>query len=134
VNFNFNRNLLKCITLVLSMKLLDKLREALEGNQSKIKIRGEVSGTNWAEIKMTNVTGEPIRLGTPVIDMKIGIQTLTSGASDFSAQEYRVDNAHHGSLHAHSGSVVFPLKDKTMSGSLLAFFGKDYAVLENQSL
>ncbi len=113
------------------MKLIDKIKEALGREESKIKVRGEISGTNWAEINMTNFTGEPVTLGTPVTDMSIRIQTLTSGAICFSAQGYRVDNAH-GFLHNHSGASMFPMRDKTMSGALLALFGKDYEVLENQ--
>ena len=112
------------------MKLLDKLRDVLGKKESKIKVRGEISGTNWAEVRMTNVTGEPITLGTPIINMAVGIQTLTSGAICFSPQNYRIDNAH-GFLHTHSGESVFPLRDKTMSGALLALFGKDYEILEN---
>jgi hypothetical protein len=115
------------------MKLLDKLREVLERKQSKIKVRGEISGTDWAEVRMKNITEEPITLGTPIVHMKIGIQSLASGAICFTPKEYRIDNAH-GFLHKHSGALVFPLGDKTMSAALLALFGKEYGVLENQSL
>ncbi len=114
------------------MKLLDMLREALRRKESKIRVRGEISGTDWAEIRMTNITGQPITLGTPIPDMSIGIQTLASGALCFSPRHYRIDNAH-GFLHTHSGALVLPLGDKTASGALLALFGKDYEVLENQS-
>lgn len=113
------------------MKLLDKLREALERKQPKIRVRGEISGTDWAEISMTNITGEPIKLGTPITHIDIRIQTLASGATCFFRKHYRIDNAH-GFLHAHSGALVYPLGDKTASGALLALFGKDYEVLENQ--
>ena len=114
------------------MKLLDKLRDALGRREPKIEVRGEISGTNWAEIRMTNIIGEPITLGTPITHLAIGIQTLTSGATTFSPQGYRIDNAH-GFLHQHSGALVSSLGDETMSGALLALFGEDYKILENGS-
>ena len=112
------------------MKLIEKIREALGRKESKIQVRGEISGTDWAEIRMTNITGEPITLGTPIDNMKIGIQTLASGAICFAPKEYRIDNSH-GFLHQHSGALLLPMIDKTASGALLALFGNDYGILEN---
>ncbi len=112
------------------MKLIDKIRKALETKESRIKFRGEISGANWAEVKMTNIIGEPITLGTPLDNIKIGIQTLVSGAVGFSQQNYRIDNSH-GFLHQHSGASVSSIEGKTMSGALLALFGNNYKTLEN---
>lgn len=114
------------------MKLLDKLRDLLEKGESDIRIRGEISGTNWAEISMVNIAGQPVKLGTPVINMSIRIQTLASGAI-FSPQPYRVDNAH-GFLHEHSSGAKIALNGDTASCALLAIFGKEYEVLENKGL
>ena len=111
------------------MILIYKLKEKLRGKESKIKVRGEISGTTWAEISMTNIRGEPIALGTPINDLKIGIQTLISGSISFSPNNYRIDNSH-GFLHQHSGALVYPMENKTLSGSLLALFGTDYKALE----
>lgn len=58
----------------------------LERKESKIKVKGEISGINWVEINMTNFTGEPVTLGTSVTDMSIRIQTLTFGAMCFSCR------------------------------------------------
>ncbi len=111
------------------MKLMNKLKEMLKRKESQIKVRGEISGTDWAEVRMTNIKDEPITLGTPVEDLKIGIQTLTSGANGFIAKEYRIDNSH-GVIHQHSGSVISPVEGETMSGSLMMLLGSDYRVLE----
>lgn len=79
---------------------------------------------------MTNIMGEPITLGTPIVNMAVGIQTLTSGAICFSPQDYRIDNAH-GFLHQHSRKLVFPMMDKTASGAFLGLFGQEYKKLED---
>lgn len=112
------------------MKLIDKLKEIFKGRESKIRVRGEISGTNHAEIRMTNIIGEPITLETPSSNLKISMQPLTSGASTFFLREGRIDNSH-GFLHQHSGSMVFPMENETMSGALLTTLGRHYWVLEN---
>ena len=115
------------------MRLVDKIKEALERKESKMKVRGEISGTNWAEVRMTNIREKPITLGTPVRDLDIGIQYLTSGAKTFSQQGQRIDNSH-GSLHWHSGSSLIPIEDKTMSGALLILLGDSYKRLETTDI
>lgn len=106
------------------MKLIDKLKDNLEKNETKITVRGEISGCDWAEVRVTNIVREPIRLGTPVSDLSIGIQRLISG-SDFQRQNYRIDNAH-GSLHFHSGLAIFPMEEKTMYDVLSTLFGRNF--------
>ena len=113
------------------MKLIDKIKKALIKKESKIVVRGEISGTSWAEVRMTTFLGEPITLGTPINQVKIRIQALTSVANGFTQQNYRIDNCHNF-LHQHSGaSLIIPMQDKTMSGALVALFGEDYKGLEN---
>ena len=113
------------------MKLLEKLREALEGRQSRIKVRGETPDGNLAEIRMTHIKGAPIKLGTPVEEVVITIQPLIIKDSLVSMGDNRVDNCHDG-LHQHSRDSRIYFEDKTMSGSLMISFGRAYEVLENQ--
>ncbi len=114
------------------MKLIDRIREKLGKKESKIKVRGEISGATWAEVNITNIKGEPVTLGTIPSDLKIRIQTLASGAITFSPQDYRIDNSH-GFLHQHSGAEIFPIESKTVSGALLMLLGSDYWELERNN-
>lgn len=105
------------------MKLIDKIKEFLGRGDSRMKVRGEVSGLNHAEVRATNIRGEPLTWETPVSDLRISIQTLISG-SPFYPGKYRIDNSH-GSLHEHSEALVFPIESGlTLSGALVKLYDK----------
>ena len=116
------------------MKIIDMLREAFQKKGSKIKIRGEISGVNWLEIRMTNTIGQPITLGTSPNEVKMSIQPLYSGAESFSIQSNRIDNSH-GFVHQHSGAfqLPYPLVMNTISGALSIALGSEYWTLERNS-
>ena len=109
--------------------LKDDLREELERGRQEIKIRGEVSGTNWAELNIIETTGNPITLGTPFDNLKFRAQILTSGSASFSQGNYRIDNSH-GVLHQHWFDLKSPVNVPTLSGALLMILGSDYWELE----
>jgi len=92
-----------------------------------VKVRGEISGTNYAEVRATHIRNEPINWDTPITDVKLSIQTLTSGAITFSPNGYRIDNAH-GFLHEHvSGAMVVhqPIQCMTVSGAITTLFRRN---------
>lgn len=109
------------------MKLIDKLKEVLLKKKSKFRIRGEISENKSAEIRMTNIVGQPITLGDSPSEVKMSIQPLCGFPSEFG----RIDNSH-GYTHHHSGAVQlpYPLQMNTISGSLLILFGQEYWSLE----
>ena len=107
------------------MKLIDKLKEALElGRNNRLKIRGEISGTNHAEVNIKHIRNESISWNTSLQDVTFGMQSLTSG-SIYSKQNYRIDN-NHGFIHEHiSGSMaVAPVHAMTVSGAITLGFSR----------
>ena len=115
------------------MKLIDNLKEKFEEGVSSFKVRGEIAEPTWAEISVTNTTGNPVALGTPPADLKIRIQTLASGAEGFSAKDYRIDNSHNSDLHQHFLGSTSPVNVPSLSGALLMILGSDYWALERKS-
>ena len=107
------------------MKLMDLLREILgSGKYSRFKIRGEISGTNHAEISATNIRQEPLTWDTSLSDVAFGMQALTSG-NTYTPQPYRIDNAH-GFIHEHWTGSVFPASVHlgNMSGAITIGFAR----------
>jgi len=112
------------------MKLVKRIKKELEkGTSSIINLRGEISGTTWMELNITEITGNPITLGTHFENLKFRAQKLVSGAL-FTQGNYRIDNSHDLRLHQHFLGSIYPVEVETLSGALLMIFGSDYRQLE----
>lgn len=111
--------------------LKDVLKEKFGMEIREIKVRGEISGTNWAEVSITSLNNEPITLGTPFNTIKFRAQILTSGSATFSQGNYRIDNSH-GPLHQHWFDSKSSVNVPTLSGALLMILGSDYWELEKK--
>lgn len=110
------------------MKFIDNLKREFEENKEVIRVRGEISGSNWAEISITSLNQEPISLSTPIEETKIRFQTLVSGATCFSSGDYRIDNHTNKSLHEHFLGSENPLDTSTLSGILIKILGSEFKV------
>ncbi len=110
------------------MELSEKIKEALENQQHKIKVRGEISGTNYGEFRATNIKHEPITLTTSVIDLKFSLQGLQSGILPVEIP-FRIDNANHFGNntrfpHEHSGAFTsdpYPINCETFGEVIVRF-------------
>ena len=105
--------------------LMDMLKEAMGRGKTKIeKLRGEISGTNWAEVNITNFRDEPIDWDSSTNPnvLKFRIQPLHSGLNSFAEQEGRIDNAH-GFLHQDTSTALkIPLGDMSVSTAITNFY------------
>jgi len=114
------------------MLFKENFKRELDKNPTFIKIRGELSGANWLEANITNLSGSSITLGTPVNQLDIRLQVLNSGAVTFSEGNFRIDNGHNSPLHLHCSGAINPVEVLTLSGALLMVLGSDYWGLENE--
>lgn len=121
------------------MELIDNLKRELEKKTPQIKLRGFSFIDNkgravWAEIKATNIVGNPIGIETPKKDVDFGMQLLNVTETGTYQRGWRLDTAHQ-SLHSHSGSfVVSPEKAETFGDTLNIFLGEvPYKELLNQT-
>lgn len=113
------------------MKLIDKVKEALEMGLSKIEIRGEISGGQMICLTITDFLGRPIKLGTSLNKAEVRIQPLILKDKMLTEGDNRIDNCHDG-LHQHSTGSILSISGATVSAAFLALWGEDYKVLENQ--
>ena len=111
------------------MKFIEKLKGALERKEHSFKIRGEISGTDWVELSVTSLRGDPLHLGLSMDDVKFRFQTLTSGATTFTTRPYRLDNSHGLPIHQHFSGAVSSLNFPTVGGALVHVLGSDFDYL-----
>lgn len=112
------------------MRLIHEIKRKLEEGVSSFEVRGEISDPTWAEISVTNNTGSPVLLGTPLDNVKFRAQILISGAPGFSQGNYRLDNSHNLPIHQHFGEQISSANVQTISSALLMILGSDYQELE----
>ena len=112
------------------MRFVDNLKKEFEEEKRIIRVRGEISGSNWAEISIISLNQQPISLGTPNEEAKIRFQTLVSGATCFSSGNYRIDNHTNKSLHEHFLGSENPLDIHTLSGALIKILGSEFEVFK----
>src|SRR3990167_2545349 len=98
------------------MMIIDEIKKELDNSVSSFKVRGEISGALWAEVSITDNTGNPIWIGTPLDNAKFRAQSLSSGAI-ITEGTYRIDNSHMGELHQHINNKICPVSSevKTLS-------------------
>ena len=112
--------------------LKHKLKEAFKKKDQPLKVRGEISGTHYGEIKITSFDKNPLNLMENINSTKFSFQALVSGAICFSEGPYRLDNHHNSKIHQHISGAVIPAEVDTLSGALRCALGNDFDyVLEN---
>lgn len=115
------------------MKLIDMFKEKLKEGVTSIKnLRGEISDPNWAEISVTENTGSPLTLGTPIENLKFRAQIIISGANGFTNGYYRLDNHNNKYLHQHFIESEYPVEASSLREALLMIFGSDCWKLEGK--
>lgn len=101
------------------------LKKEIEKGQTSIKnLRGEISGANWVEANITSVVDDAITWDTPIENLKVRLQILTSGAG-FSQGHYRIDNHTGKEIHQHFKESEDSLKIKTLSGAVTMVLGSE---------
>ena len=112
------------------MKFIDELKKGFKQRKRVIRVRGEISGANWAETSITSLNEEPVLLNAPIEEVKFRFQTLTSGVACFSPGDYRIDSHANKGLHEHFLGSENILNIKTLSGALIKILGSEFEVLK----
>ncbi|MFH1608051.1 MAG: hypothetical protein ABIA78_02865 [archaeon] len=110
------------------MNFTDQLKEGLEKGNPSIKAKGEMFGTKWGALSITDFTGSPVDLGASLHNLKFRFQSIASGAV-LEEGSYRLDNCH-GYLHQHSSGAISQLDIHTLSGALSHILGSNFERLK----